>query len=916
MSTPIKILLAALAAIALIFIAIAVAVAFVFEPNDYRPLVVDTVRDATGRDFELDGDLSLKLFPCCGVSVGSARLGNPPGFPEESFAAIESASVSVKIWPLLTRREVQIGTVTLTGAAVNLIKLADGRTNWTFDSAQPADQPAEDGGAAISSLTVEGLAVNDGSVTFTGADGKRYAARDILLETGAIADDAPVPVALKLTARDESTETDAEIELSASLALSGASVTLDRPQLTVRAAGSSIPSGTAEVAMTATALNYDTDTAAGSLQGLDAAVSLPGSRLVMTGDVAIAADAVTGSGTFQIPESDLRALLGSLPDVDYVPAGPEALKRLTGSGRWSLTPTGGALSALDLTLDGTNITGEAKVDSFETGAATARIRIDSLALDGYLPEASGTPAASTSSEPTPGSTEVPFESLKDLLLDVELTIGRLTAQGTTLENMTARFNTDGRALSVLLESELYGGHLSLNGSGNPAASSPMLSGNLEMRSISPRAALTALGATVDTANPDVLGDLSGSTGWQLGRRTLRLEQMNWQLDGTRFTGTLGLDGFDTPAARFDLALDRINLDDYLAPETDAEADDTAAEVEIPVETLRGLDLRGRLKAGALRVMGLDLADLDATVTAENGVLRLAPLTANLYGGTYQGTILIDATGAKSRMTLDQRLSAVQVGQLLGTLVGSDRITGALSLNLSGSGVGNTSTELLKALTGNIDFNLSDGVYHGMDIAYEIENAQSLLKRTAAPERPDRKETPIRALSFAGDIVEGVIGSDSLNAEIPYLKLVGKGGVNLLERTLDYQLNAQVLKTADSATGTALKGLGGSVIPLTISGPMADPKVRVNMQGLIVETVRETARDALLKRLGLDEEEEKAPAEPATGAAAEPTAPTETPAEPGTAEEAKPPSTRDLLEQGLRGLLKRSEADKADKKEEP
>ena len=911
MSTPIKILLAALAAIALIFIAIALAVAFVFEPNDYRPLVVDSVRDATGRDFELDGDLSLKLFPCCGVSVGSARLGNPPGFPDESFAAIESASVSVKIWPLLTRREVQIGTVALDGAAVNLIELADGRTNWTFDSGEPAEQPGEDTGAAISSLTIEGLELSDGAVTYTGADGKRYAAREILLDTGAIGGDAPVPLALKLTARDETTETDAEIELTGSLALAdsleGSTVTLNGPQLTVRATGASIPSGTAEVALTAAALSYDTDTATGSLKGLDASVTLPGTRLQLTGDAAITADAVTGSGSFRIPESNPRELMDALPDMDYEPSGRDALKRLTGSGRWSLTPTGGALSALDLTLDGSTIAGEAKVDSFDSGAATARIRIDSLALDGYLPEDSGTSAASTSPEPTPEATEVPFESLKDLLLDVELTIGRLAAQGTTLENMTARFRNDGRALSLSLESNLYGGHLSLNGSGNPAASSPMLTGSLEMKSLSPRAALTALGETVDTANPDVLADLSGSTRWQLGRRTLRLEQMNWKLDNTRLTGTLYVDGFDTPATRFDLALDRINLDDYLAPETDAEADDTPTEVEIPVEMLRSLDLNGRLKAGALRVMHLDLADVDATVTAENGVLRLEPLTAGLYGGTYQGNVVIDATGEKSRMTLDQRLSAVQVGQLLDTLVGSDRIAGALTLNLSGSGMGNTSTELLKALTGNIDFNLSDGVYHGMDIAYEIENAQSLLKRTAAPDRPNRKETPIRALSFAGSIVEGVLGSDSLNAEIPYLKLGGKGGVNLLERTIDYQLNAQVLKTADTATGTTLKGLGGSTIPLTISGPMADPKVRVNMQGLIVETVRETARDALLKRLGLDHEPE-ATGELATDASPEQAVPTETPAEPDTAEEAKPPSARELLEEGLRGLLKRPETE--------
>jgi len=131
----------------------------------------------------------------------------------------------------------------------------------------------------------------------------------------------------------------------------------------------------------------------------------------------------------------------------------------------------------------------------------------------------------------------------------------------------------------------------------------------------------------------------------------------------------------------------------------------------------------RASALPLRVMDLDLTNLEASISAADGVLRFEPLRADLYGGAYQGNIVIDATGESSRLSLDQQVSAVQVGQVLKALVGSDRIAGALTFNLTGSATGNTQTELLKALTGNMAFNLSDGIYHGMDIAYEIENAQ-------------------------------------------------------------------------------------------------------------------------------------------------------------------------------------------------
>jgi AsmA protein len=933
MNTLTKVLLGALAVVVLAFVAIAVAVAFVFEPNDYRPFLVQTVEDATGRDFALEGDLGLKLFPCCGVSLGSATLGNPAGFPPEPFARFDSAAISVKIWPLLTRREVQIGTVTLDGLDVRMVELKDGRGNWAFESTGAPAEPAEPGESAVNSLTVEGVRISNGKVSFTSeASGASYSVADINVDAGAIGGNEPVPVVVSLNARDAGSGTTAAIELRTNFGMAGNLVQLGEPRLTVTASGNDIPTGEARVEASATEVRYDTEAGSGAARNLDALLSLTGTRIGVQGDAEFAGDTVTASGNFEIPEGNLRELLGGLPDVDYVPAGPNALKRLDGSGSWALTATGASLSNLQLHLDDSTITGSAGLTSFDTGALRADLKIDQLDVDAYAAREDG----SASSAATGGKTEVPFEALADLPVDAKVQIGTLRASGIDLTALEVNLANDGRAASLNVASGLLGGQLKLSGSGNPGGSAPSLAGRLELNGVSPRAALTALGETIETADPDVLKRLSGSTRWKLGRRSLSLEQMSWQLDDTTLTGTLGIDDFDKAATRFDLALDHIDLDAYLAPEPEEEtAASDGGDVDIPVEVIRGLDINGRLTAAALQVMDLALKNVEATVNATDGVLKLEPLRANLYGGSYVGTITIDATGAKSKLSLDQQISAVQIGELLNSLVGSDRIAGSLTFGLTGSGVGNTQNELLKQLTGNVAFNLSDGVYHGMDIAYEIENAQSLLKRTAAPERPNRRETPIRALSFKGSMADGVLGSDNLSAEIPFLKLAGKGGVNLIERTLDYHLDAQVLKSADNAPDSGLKGLAGSIIPLTIKGPMADPKVGVDLKGLVVETVKERATNALLKHLGVDTEApatgaggaESAASTPAPSPAADVTTdqtPTEAPQAPAAAETpseaqaaepekpAEPPSTRDLLEQGLRGLLKKPDAKSDDK----
>src|SRR5476651_2212387 len=89
--------------IALIVIAL-VAVWLLVNPNDYKPRIAAAVRDATGRDLELTGDIKLALFPWIALELGPASLGNPPGFGEQPFLKFQHAAVRARLLPLLARR--------------------------------------------------------------------------------------------------------------------------------------------------------------------------------------------------------------------------------------------------------------------------------------------------------------------------------------------------------------------------------------------------------------------------------------------------------------------------------------------------------------------------------------------------------------------------------------------------------------------------------------------------------------------------------------------------------------------------------------------------------------------------------------------------------------------------------------------
>lgn len=113
----------------LLFVVIVIGFVSFVSPNRFKPLITNQVKKYSGRELSIDGDLSWQVFPTLGVKAGHFSLYNPEGFKQKTFAEIESATVSVKVIPLL-RGKVQSQGMTIKGLKLYLIKNADGKVNW------------------------------------------------------------------------------------------------------------------------------------------------------------------------------------------------------------------------------------------------------------------------------------------------------------------------------------------------------------------------------------------------------------------------------------------------------------------------------------------------------------------------------------------------------------------------------------------------------------------------------------------------------------------------------------------------------------------------------------------------------------------------------------------------------------------
>jgi AsmA protein len=118
-----------LSAIIVIVLVALVGVVTFISPNTFKPIITAQVLKYTGRKLTIDGDLSWTLFPYLGFKVGHMTLDNPSSFQDKVFAEVNNATVGVELLPML-HAKIQTDKIELSGVTLNLIKNADGTTNW------------------------------------------------------------------------------------------------------------------------------------------------------------------------------------------------------------------------------------------------------------------------------------------------------------------------------------------------------------------------------------------------------------------------------------------------------------------------------------------------------------------------------------------------------------------------------------------------------------------------------------------------------------------------------------------------------------------------------------------------------------------------------------------------------------------
>lgn len=374
-----------------LFVVLAVALTLLFDPNDYKDKISQTVKDKTGRDLRIEGKLGWSFFPWIGIETGRLELSNAPGFGKEPFAQIDRAGAQVALLPLL-RKIVVIDTVLLDGLKLNLARNAAGKTNWDDltapskrEAAADKTVPGEEPG--IGAIGVNKIDVRKADVSWKDEKtGARYAVHNLDLKTGKILVGRPADVKLSFDLESGQPPIRTRVEMTSR-------VTLD------------IGDQTLEVA--------DLSLAVGDLR---LSANVKGNKIF---------DAPAFSGSLEIAAFSPRALMNQF-GVQYETADKNALGKLALKTAFAASTENAELKDLSLNLDDSRLTGALAVRNFAQPAYKFELAVDQIDIDRYLPASAEAPAAPKAT-PATAAVAIPMSLLRSLALQGQLRIQNLKA---------------------------------------------------------------------------------------------------------------------------------------------------------------------------------------------------------------------------------------------------------------------------------------------------------------------------------------------------------------------------------------------------------------------------------------------------------------------------------------------------------
>jgi AsmA protein len=813
-----------LAGLIVLILVVVGIVAATFNPNDYKPMIVKLVQEKKQRTLNIEGDIKLAFWPKIGANLGRISISEHKS--DKEFAAVDGLKVSLALLPLL-KNELIVDTIYIDGARANIVRYEDGTTN--YDDLLSEDESESE----QIKFDVDGVIVTNSAVTYTDLQaGNEIKLSKFNLETGhvALAEPFDVSTDFELSAKQPELNIAAKIQ-------GNFMADPEQKHFVAKGLDASVQGDLAGGKGVVVKLSGDVDAKPEAMEFL-----VNGLKLAMTGDfdgAKVAVDLAAPALVVQKDEVSGKEARLSLTQEK----GSESVKA-----NLVLADVKGSPKA----LQSSGISGDINA---KQGARTVQGKFSSpfsgnleqLVFD--LPKLAGN--LDVKDPALPGGAmkgdfalklhaDVKQEQIRsdfNLAIDTTKLNGDVAVAGFKQPNIKFNLNADTLDLNKLL--------------GQPTAKSEKAadSGPAKPTDLSALKNLLLEGK-VNIGN--ILYDKYRLTGLNMGIKAdgerLNVSPFAVKLDESQIKGSFGISRFAKPIYHFDVDIDKLDADRYIAKSETKPATETAgrpaADTPIDLSALKSINADGELRIGWLNLANVKSTNVRIKLKADDGVAKLAPFSANLYEGAMNGSLQVDAR-ATPQIAFKQNMTGIAIGPLLVDAINNDMLSGKGNLNLDVTTSGATVNTLKKSLNGAAGLNLADGAVKGIDIAGTIRGYKdklSTLKGQASVEDDKTQKTDFSEMSATFNIKNGIAHNDDLSMKAPLFRITGSGDINIGNETIDYLAKPTIVKSLAGQGGASLDELSGVTIPVKLTGTFANPKYALDFAGVATALAKKKVLD--------------------------------------------------------------------------
>ena len=411
-----------------------------------------------------------------------------------------------------------------------------------------------------------------------------------------------------------------------------------------------------------------------------------------------------------------------------------------------------------------------------------------------------------------------------------------------------------------VELNLTSALVKLNYQGEVVQQGEELNGKLSLSGDSVKALLNWQNIAL-VAKDEAFNKFSLSTNMGFANNKLTLNKLMVSLDELEFKGSTAITLSEPLNISSNIDLGILDLNPYL-PEPSSETETTSTDdqasqpivwdnTELDLSVLRSLNANISIKSSQLLIRDIKLGKNELALVLNKGVADVQLKSFQGYEGNGSGVIKLNANKKPYQINTKFDLANINAEPLLTDAAGFDKLIGKgqLAWDLSTQGI--SQREFIKQLNGHLDISFIDGAVKGVNLAAIAKSASNIMQGNLSAVSLDSDfsnadKTDFAALTGKFTLTNGVATTDNLSLNNPFIRISVTGDINLPETKVNLQIKSKVVASTQGQAAEATDS--GIVIPIKITGPFHDIKIRPDVSSGAKDKLKDKVKDKVKDKL--------------------------------------------------------------------